>query len=330
MALAGKELGKDVGQWFGPSTAAGAIKRLVHEFPEAQLAVSVASDGVVFDSDVYAASNFGNDSRKRHTTRYRWGSRAVVVLVGIRLGIDGVNPIYYEGVKVCISPSINVFTRPCLLQTLFTFPQSVGIAGGRPSSSYYFVGAQADSLFYLDPHHTRPAIPLRPPPEDDDGRISSSQRRVGDSLQQQNVQHFPSHHQPRHSHVSPSRAWSPTSQTYHTLAPSPLSHEYLSGIPSSPSDIDPVLDHYLNAYPPAELRTFHCERVRKMPLSGLDPSMLLGFLCKDEADYQDFRVRVTEVRPFTFAALCSCLSFAAFEETQTDFLHSGGTPNLGR
>ena len=26
MALAGKELGKDVGQWFGPSTAAGTIK----------------------------------------------------------------------------------------------------------------------------------------------------------------------------------------------------------------------------------------------------------------------------------------------------------------
>ena len=26
MALAGKELGKDIGQWFGPSTAAGAIK----------------------------------------------------------------------------------------------------------------------------------------------------------------------------------------------------------------------------------------------------------------------------------------------------------------
>lgn len=26
MALVGKDLGKDVGQWFGPSTAAGAIK----------------------------------------------------------------------------------------------------------------------------------------------------------------------------------------------------------------------------------------------------------------------------------------------------------------
>ena len=40
----------------------------------------------------------------------------------------------------------------------------MGIASGRPSSSYYFVGLQADNLFYLDPHHARPAIPLRPTP----------------------------------------------------------------------------------------------------------------------------------------------------------------------
>jgi hypothetical protein len=33
---------------------------------------------------------------------------------------------------------------------------------------------------------------------------------------------------------------------------------------------------YLLAYSPAELRTFHCEQVRKMPL---DPSMLIGFVC---------------------------------------------------
>jgi cysteine protease ATG4 len=111
MALAGKELGKDVGQWFGPSTAAGAIRRLVLAFPEAQLAVSVASDGVVFDSDVYAASNVGNDSRRRHASRFRWGGRAVLVLVGIRLGIDGVNPIYHEGVKVRFILSNKLQTR---------------------------------------------------------------------------------------------------------------------------------------------------------------------------------------------------------------------------
>jgi len=93
------------------------------------------------------------------------------------------------------------------------------------------------------------------------------------------------------------RTRSPTSPSHHTLSPSPLSHEFLS--PSSgvnlPSD-DPVLEHYVNAYPLSELRTFHCERVRKMPLSGLDPSMLVGFLCRDEADYQDFRRRVADVR----------------------------------
>lgn len=30
---------------------------------------------------------------------------------------------------------------------------------GRPSSSHYFVGAQGHFLFYLDPHHTRKALP---------------------------------------------------------------------------------------------------------------------------------------------------------------------------
>ena len=59
--------------------------------------------------------------------------------------------------------------------------------------------------------------------------------------------------------------------------------------------LDPLQEHYVNAYHAAELKTFHCERVRKMPLSGLDPSMLIGFLCKDEADWQDFRRQVGEL-----------------------------------
>ena len=37
-------------------------------------------------------------------------------------------------------------------------PQSVGIAGGRPSSSHYFFGIQGDQFFYLDPHVTRPGL----------------------------------------------------------------------------------------------------------------------------------------------------------------------------
>ncbi len=33
-------------------------------------------------------------------------------------------------------------------------------SSGRPSSSHYFVGVQGSYFFYLDPHHTRPALPL--------------------------------------------------------------------------------------------------------------------------------------------------------------------------
>ena len=45
--------------------------------------------------------------------------------------------------------------------------------------------------------------------------------------------------------------------------------------------------HCMTSYNAAELRTFHCKRVRKMPLLGLDLSMLIGFLCKMKADWTD-------------------------------------------
>lgn len=438
MALAGKELGKEVGSWFGPSTAAGAIRRLIGEFGEAGLEVAVGVDGVVYQSDVYAASNTkrGTDGsitsfldrskepglgkhHKKAKESLKWGNRPVLVLVGIRLGIDGVNPIYYNSLKVrifCLYPS-----RPLtdmFDQALFTFPQFIGIAGGRPSSSYYFVGAQGDSLYYLDPHHTRPAVPLRVPPSNlasmsfdeasllgiDDGssQVGSSQasqassklgRRRGSEIFMQGHVSTPetseserkstrrlsirraslnrtstsyqsptspasvhsnssSHAQqssvplsssplarsslstPPQSSVSPPRArsstaissmvavvpsssppangfpQSPISPSSSTSAtPIPLSISSPATTPFSPSSttdshnpllastatIDPMSAYLATAYSMAELKTFHCDRVRKMPISHMDPSMLLGFLCRDEADWKDLRERVADV-----------------------------------
>jgi len=37
------------------------------------------------------------------------------------------------------------------LKEMFKFPQSLGILGGRPRASYYFVACQDDDVFYLDP-----------------------------------------------------------------------------------------------------------------------------------------------------------------------------------
>lgn len=84
-----------------------------------------------------------------------------------------------------------------------------------------------------------------------------------------------------------------------------MDHRELMGLgaisrSASEGGLDPVQEHLTKAYSPVELRTFHCDRVRKMPLSGLDPSMLIGFLCRDEADWLDFRKRVGEVSKFIF------------------------------
>lgn len=294
MALAGKDLGKEVGQWFGPSTAAGAIKALVHAFPKAGLGVSVAVDSVVYQSDVYAASHNQIESPKRHTKK-SWGDRGVLVLIGTRLGIDGVNPVYYEAIK-----------------EIYTWPQAVGIAGGRPSSSYYFVGSQAENLFYLDPHHARPAVPLRPPPEEYEDGHNGITEPPGTNRPSSPAPRRPGAH--TRSPTSPPRsgAGSTTgrrsSQYQSSVSSSGSSHSHsrwqsdmdehelgmsprslLSGIEE---DLDPLQQHYVNAYSATELKTFHCDRVRKMPLSGLDPSMLIGFFCRDENDWKDLRKKV--------------------------------------
>ena len=52
------------------------------------------------------------------------------------------------------------------LQQVLTWPQSIGIVGGRPSSSLYFVGCQHDQVIYLDPHQAQQVGP---------GLVASSQ-----------------------------------------------------------------------------------------------------------------------------------------------------------
>ncbi|WVR03505.1 hypothetical protein IAU60_000496 [Kwoniella sp. DSM 27419] len=332
MALIGKELGKEVGEWFGPSTAAGALKLLTNSFAPCGLAVATATDSIVYRSDVYAASNLPSDAwdgqeavpkqRKTSTATIQstiWGKKAVLILVGIRLGLDGVNPIYFDSVKA-----------------LFTFPQSVGIAGGRPSSSYYFVGTQANSLFYLDPHLTRPAVPMAVPPANasainenlrshssaeyppaangtpgsggtaaykldvvnvDD--VSSGDESDGDLSSSPLDQVRTTGRTPKVAtnlteDVSPARPRPPTNSAPPTpVAPDQpdafsVTAQTAARNPLEPLPVDPAAVWYAEAYPETALKTFHCEKVKKMPLSGLDPSMLLGFLIRDESDWEDF------------------------------------------
>lgn len=301
MALVGKQLGKEVGEWFGPSTAAGAIRTLVGAYPYAGVAVSVASDSVIIKSDVFAASepvlpaadpsgSIGKKSASSASSKpTQWGSRPVIVLVGIRLGLDGVNPIYHDSVR-----------------DLFTFPQSLGIAGGRPSSSYYFLGYQGDSLIYLDPHHTRTAVVPKPVPTREEllerAAVGLDLEHPADtaSVGSPSESEVPSSAAHADPFSSPAADVPPPSPSSSHAAPAELSGSPSATTPQTSScsgraGLDPLARWFSTAYSPQALQTFHCDRVRKMSFGQLDPSMLLGFLCKDEADWDDFRSRVAHV-----------------------------------
>ncbi|GMK58524.1 hypothetical protein CspeluHIS016_0505560 [Cutaneotrichosporon spelunceum] len=345
MAMIGKELGKEVGQWFGPSTAAGALRSLANSFPICGLSVVSAQDGSIYKADVYAASNTTTDGwepvsprKARPTSAHRssWGNHSVLILVATRLGLDNVNPVYYDSVK-----------------SMFTWPQSVGIAGGRPDSSYYFVASQADHLFYLDPHYTRPAVPPRVPPlsaatgepirrdswsdhpleadaEHEPEALPQSPAKSGYSMPVLGVVDVdkveesparvrrsrrltPMQQSLRIDPQTPPRMTNPPSPTTPTLSaprpsgsvqasPGPSRHAAHSSIPSSVASslrarlpVDPQTQWYASAYSEDKLRTFHCDRVKKLPLSGLDPSMLLGFLVQSEAEFEDFCDRVAKL-----------------------------------
>jgi cysteine protease ATG4 len=106
-----------------------------------------------------------------------------------------------------VSASLGIiFFLASLLGYQLTFVHS-----GRPSSSHYFIGTQADHLFYLDPHYTRPLLP------------------------------------------------------------------------ASPSE--------------ANIATCHTRHLRLITLEDMDPSMLLGFLIRDEADWNEWKAAIEATPP---------------------------------
>lgn len=104
------------GQWFGPNAASLSIQRLCKD----KLNVVISESSDLYDDQIKSIKG------------------CFLILLPIRLGIDKINSVYHESI----------------LQ-LLNLPQSIGIAGGRPSSSFYFVGFDATNkdLLYLDPHY---------------------------------------------------------------------------------------------------------------------------------------------------------------------------------
>ncbi|POS88335.1 hypothetical protein EPUL_000003, partial [Erysiphe pulchra] len=124
--------GKQPGEWFGPSATARCIQALAARHEVSNLGVYVTGDSleVYEDNFMMAAKPDGVNFKP------------TLILVGTRLGLENITPVYWEALKASLQMS-----------------QSIGIAGrGHPSSSHYFVALQDSYFFYLDPHQTQPAL----------------------------------------------------------------------------------------------------------------------------------------------------------------------------
>ena len=96
--------GKYPGEWFGPSATARCIQDLTQKHKDAGLRVYVSGDGAdVYEENLLKVAK-GEDGDEEWVP--------TLILVGTRLGIDKITPVYWEALKSALQ-----------------MPQSIGIAG---------------------------------------------------------------------------------------------------------------------------------------------------------------------------------------------------------
>ncbi|XP_071445101.1 cysteine protease ATG4D isoform X2 [Hetaerina americana] len=151
----GEESGKRPGDWYGPASVAHLLRQAVETASVENdhfegIQVYVAQDCAIYIQDVMdlcepkRGAHFvrdGNPSNEDASNAFSIGWKAVVILVPVRLGTEKLNSIY----------------GPCLTAIL-TMDNCIGIIGGRPKHSLYFIGFQDDKLIHLDPHYCQEVV----------------------------------------------------------------------------------------------------------------------------------------------------------------------------
>eukprot|EP00744_Colponema_vietnamica_P020550 GILI01029223.1.p1 GENE.GILI01029223.1~~GILI01029223.1.p1 ORF type:complete len:234 (-),score=50.15 GILI01029223.1:96-797(-) len=186
-------------------------------------------------------------------------------------------------------------------------PQCIGMIGGKPRFSLYFVGFQGEDLIYLDPHFVQPSFNV--------GLGHQKKEKGANSNKTSPSASFSS----RGGRAPPSASASPASS---------------SSTPSSSSSVaDPSA--LLASLTLETLSSHRCTKPRKIPLCRVDPSLAIGFYIKDEADFVDFSRRLKEAQSGSSYAE----TFITLMETTPDYQRSwdkggagggGGVGGLGQ
>eukprot|EP00002_Diphylleia_rotans_P019040 TRINITY_DN3685_c0_g1_i3.p1 TRINITY_DN3685_c0_g1~~TRINITY_DN3685_c0_g1_i3.p1 ORF type:complete len:307 (-),score=37.09 TRINITY_DN3685_c0_g1_i3:1254-2174(-) len=115
--MASREYGMSEGQWFSPSDIGNALQMLVNSHSPGGMRMVMCRDGSIYKDQVQMTASMT-------------GSWAPVFLyLPLRLGLASLNLVYRDQI-------INIFK----------WPQCIGMVGGRPRASYYFVGLQGMRL----------------------------------------------------------------------------------------------------------------------------------------------------------------------------------------
>ncbi|PIN21229.1 Cysteine protease required for autophagy - Apg4p/Aut2p [Handroanthus impetiginosus] len=146
---AGKAYGLAPGSWVGPYAMCRTWESLMWSTGSGVLSSAMALYVVSGDEDGErgGAPVLCIEDVSRHCSEFS-GGRAdwapLILMVPLVLGLEKVNPRYL----------------PLLIAT-FTFPQSLGILGGRPGASTYILGVQDENAFYLDPHEVQQVVDIK-------------------------------------------------------------------------------------------------------------------------------------------------------------------------
>ncbi|KAG6478301.1 cysteine protease ATG4B-like isoform X1 [Zingiber officinale] len=152
---AGKAYGLAAGSWLGPYAMCRTWETIINankeqddndkhkqRFPMVLYILSGDKDGEQGGAPIVCIEVAARLCHDFNKGQQDWAP--ILLLVPLVLGLEKINPRYVP-----------------LLGETFTFPQCLGILGGKPGASTYIVGVQDEKALYLDPHEVQSAVDIK-------------------------------------------------------------------------------------------------------------------------------------------------------------------------